>query len=158
MAERIPIPASLARAVRRRDSGACRYCQHTKGPKHLDHVVPHSRGGPDSFDNLVVACAKCNLRKGAATWEPTPLREHREIIHARRAAAERSNAERVAADAAVLARFQLDGMDAVLVHRRAGRADNRLGQRTAAREKRARRFASADAAYAAVLARREAMG
>lgn len=32
---------------------------------HLDHVIPESRNGPTSLDNTVIACADCNLRKGA---------------------------------------------------------------------------------------------
>jgi len=30
----------------------------------LDHVIPRSKGGPDSWENLVTACHKCNGRKG----------------------------------------------------------------------------------------------
>jgi 5-methylcytosine-specific restriction endonuclease McrA len=30
----------------------------------MDHVVPRSRGGRSSWDNVVTSCAPCNLRKG----------------------------------------------------------------------------------------------
>jgi HNH endonuclease len=41
----------------------CWYCGSTDGPFHDDHVVPRSRGGPDSPRNLVKACVKCNFAK-----------------------------------------------------------------------------------------------
>jgi 5-methylcytosine-specific restriction endonuclease McrA len=34
---------------------------------HLDHVHPLSRGGADAEHNIVPACARCNLSKGAKT-------------------------------------------------------------------------------------------
>ncbi|MEU6633832.1 HNH endonuclease [Streptomyces parvus] len=53
----------------------CAYCGESA--EHLDHVMPLSRGGTDTEDNMVPACAKCNLSKGAKTLEewrgdPTP--------------------------------------------------------------------------------------
>jgi hypothetical protein len=36
---------------------------------HIDHVIPRCRGGSDDIDNLVLACAWCNLRKGAMTGD-----------------------------------------------------------------------------------------
>lgn len=42
---------------------SCAYCGNTEGPFHYDHVVPRSRGGPDTPRNLVQACAKCNREK-----------------------------------------------------------------------------------------------
>lgn len=42
----------------------CAYCNDTRGPFHLDHVVPRSRGGPDDPINIVNACQTCNLAKG----------------------------------------------------------------------------------------------
>ena len=52
------------RAVLARDGFRCQYCG---GGKHLtlDHVVPRSRGGMTSWDNVVTSCAPCNVRKGA---------------------------------------------------------------------------------------------
>jgi 5-methylcytosine-specific restriction endonuclease McrA len=46
-----------------RDGYACQYCG---AGSHLtmDHVVPRSRGGRSSWDNVVTSCAPCNLRKG----------------------------------------------------------------------------------------------
>jgi hypothetical protein len=41
----------------------CAYCGSSDGPFHRDHVVPRSRGGPDSSSNLVIACERCNSEK-----------------------------------------------------------------------------------------------
>jgi 5-methylcytosine-specific restriction endonuclease McrA len=51
------------RAVFARDGYACQYCG---AAAHLtvDHVVPRSRGGRSSWENVVTSCAPCNLRKG----------------------------------------------------------------------------------------------
>ena len=45
----------------------CVYCG--KPAAHMDHVIPKSQGGTDGDANLVPACAKCNLSKGARTPE-----------------------------------------------------------------------------------------
>lgn len=50
-----------------RDFGRCQYCGREVEPEHgwhIEHILPHSFGGPDSEDNLVVACIPCNMRKG----------------------------------------------------------------------------------------------
>ena len=46
-----------------RDRHRCQYCG---SDRHLtlDHVVPRSRGGEDTWDNLVTSCAPCNRKKG----------------------------------------------------------------------------------------------
>jgi 5-methylcytosine-specific restriction endonuclease McrA len=52
------------RAVLARDGFRCQYCGNTR---HLtiDHIVPRSRGGSTSWDNVVTSCAPCNVRKGS---------------------------------------------------------------------------------------------
>lgn len=48
-----------------RDGYTCQYCG-AKAPDaelHVDHIVPVSKGGGNSLDNLVTACAACNLGK-----------------------------------------------------------------------------------------------
>ncbi|MCE5974564.1 HNH endonuclease [Sinirhodobacter sp. WL0062] len=45
-----------------RDEFCCQYCG-SKGDLTFDHVVPRSRGGITSWENVVAACAPCNLRK-----------------------------------------------------------------------------------------------
>ena len=48
-----------------RQKGKCFWCGGRVGKQyHVDHVVPLSRGGGDGPDNLVIACAACNLQKG----------------------------------------------------------------------------------------------
>lgn len=50
----------------------CAYCPAVA--KHLDHVNPLSKGGTDTEDNIVPACQRCNLSKGAKTlaeWSET---------------------------------------------------------------------------------------
>lgn len=63
------IPASVRRLVISRDGNVCRYCGSTEGPFHIDHVHPVALGGTSSPDNLALACAPCNLSKGARTLE-----------------------------------------------------------------------------------------
>lgn len=49
-----------------RDQYMCQYC-HKKfgaGELTLDHVVPRSRGGNNTWENLVACCLRCNNRKG----------------------------------------------------------------------------------------------
>ena len=47
-----------------RDEFRCQYCG-SKGELTFDHVVPRARGGITSWENVVAACPRCNLRKGA---------------------------------------------------------------------------------------------
>ncbi len=54
-----------------RDRNTCQFCgeQFSSGELTLDHVVPRSRGGPSSWENLVACCYDCNNRKGDRTPE-----------------------------------------------------------------------------------------
>ena len=45
-----------------RDEFCCQYCG-SKGDLTFDHVVPRSKGGVTSWDNVVAACSPCNLHK-----------------------------------------------------------------------------------------------
>lgn len=60
------IPATLRAAVFARDGAACVYCgaRGRRVALTLDHVLPHSRGGPDDGSNLVTACEDCNGERG----------------------------------------------------------------------------------------------
>lgn len=51
-----------------RDEFACQYCGST-GEMTFDHVVPRSRGGRTTWDNVVAACGTCNLRKGSRSLQ-----------------------------------------------------------------------------------------
>lgn len=52
-----------------RDRNQCQYCGKTfpTSELSLDHVTPRVQGGGDSWDNIVCACVKCNMRKGGRT-------------------------------------------------------------------------------------------
>lgn len=50
------------RGVLRRDGNRCAYC--VAKATTVDHVVPTSRGGPNTWENVVACCAPCNARKG----------------------------------------------------------------------------------------------
>ena len=57
------------RNIFERDRNTCQYCakKMTKSDLTIDHVVPRSKGGRDTWENLVLACVKCNVRKGNRT-------------------------------------------------------------------------------------------
>ncbi|NKY86593.1 HNH endonuclease [Nocardia veterana] len=68
--------ATLA-GVLRRDNHRCGYCAGWAGT--VDHIRPRSRGGPNTWNNLIAACGPCNTRKADRTpdeagmrllWEP----------------------------------------------------------------------------------------
>lgn len=50
-----------------RDSFTCQYCntRHPTSELTFDHLVPRSRGGRTVWENVITACASCNLRKGS---------------------------------------------------------------------------------------------
>ncbi|MFD7257804.1 HNH endonuclease [Streptomyces sp. NPDC059874] len=53
--------------IMRRWGYRCAYCDARA--THLDHVHPLSKGGADKESNMLPACARCNLSKGAKTLE-----------------------------------------------------------------------------------------
>lgn len=61
---RVPFQTRVAlnrRAVFARDNHRCQYCGAVA--ENIDHVVPRSRGGTHTWDNVVAACRRCNTRK-----------------------------------------------------------------------------------------------
>jgi 5-methylcytosine-specific restriction endonuclease McrA len=56
----------------KRDNHSCVYCG-TSEDLTLDHLVPKSRGGKSSWDNLVTACKRCNAKKGDYTPEAAQM-------------------------------------------------------------------------------------
>lgn len=52
------------RAVFARDRWECQYCGRN-GSLTMDHVVPRSKGGATTWENVVTCCAGCNRRKGS---------------------------------------------------------------------------------------------
>ncbi len=53
--------------ILRRDLYKCAYCGRSDLPLTIDHIIPKSKGGADSWENLVCACTMCNNRKGDRT-------------------------------------------------------------------------------------------
>ena len=49
------------RTVFARDGSRCQYCG--AAAENLDHVIPRSKGGPHTWENVVAACRRCNTRK-----------------------------------------------------------------------------------------------
>jgi 5-methylcytosine-specific restriction endonuclease McrA len=59
-----------------RDDNTCQYCgvRMPRADLNLDHVVPRSRGGATSWENVVCSCVPCNLRKGGRTPDEARMR------------------------------------------------------------------------------------
>ena len=72
------IPRAVMLQVVRRDGQICRMCQRNVPDNEVefDHVIPYSRGGPTSAENLRLVCRSCNRRKKdslADLIDPDPL-------------------------------------------------------------------------------------
>jgi len=50
----------------RRDGLKCLYCDSNKNLT-IDHVIPRSRGGGNTWENLATCCSRCNVKKGSKT-------------------------------------------------------------------------------------------
>jgi 5-methylcytosine-specific restriction endonuclease McrA len=52
-----------------RDRNTCQYCgiQFPRAELNLDHVIPRSRGGTSTWENIVCSCHTCNRKKGGRT-------------------------------------------------------------------------------------------
>lgn len=63
--ERMRMSAKLRAEVLRRDQSRCRMCGRTAQvvPLHVDHIIPVSKGGKTSLENLQTLCQDCNLGK-----------------------------------------------------------------------------------------------
>jgi 5-methylcytosine-specific restriction endonuclease McrA len=76
------LPAQIVKLNRRnlfaRDRNQCQYCGKTFSTSELsiDHVLPRSQGGQDTWENLVCACVRCNARKGGRT----PIQAHMKLV------------------------------------------------------------------------------
>lgn len=69
---KVPIrygPQILSKSgVLKRDGFKCAYC-HERRADTVDHIIPRSKGGPDSWENLISSCLTCNQEKGNRTPE-----------------------------------------------------------------------------------------
>lgn len=59
--------------IYKRDDNKCQYCGSTRSLT-IDHVIPKSKGGQDTWDNLVVACCLCNAKKGDKLLEQSGMK------------------------------------------------------------------------------------
>jgi 5-methylcytosine-specific restriction endonuclease McrA len=62
-----------------RDDSTCQYCGRRlpRSELNLDHVVPRSRGGSTTWENVVCSCVACNLRKGGRSPDEAGMRLRR---------------------------------------------------------------------------------
>jgi 5-methylcytosine-specific restriction endonuclease McrA len=65
-------------AIFARDTNRCQYCgrRFSASQLSLDHVIPRSRGGMSTWENMVCACLKCNIKKGGRT----PREAHMKLV------------------------------------------------------------------------------
>ncbi len=76
------LPQQVVKLNRRnlfaRDRNTCQYCgkHFSTCDLSIDHIVPRTQGGRDSWENLVCACIRCNARKGGRT----PLQAQMHLI------------------------------------------------------------------------------
>ncbi len=87
--DRVPRQGGLRfnrRNVFARDGNLCQYCGRTfpTSELSLDHVVPSSRGGITSWENIVCACVACNVRKGGRTPHEASMHLIRQPVKPRR--------------------------------------------------------------------------
>jgi 5-methylcytosine-specific restriction endonuclease McrA len=67
-----------------RDCYLCQYCGRGSRALTVDHVMPRSRGGDTSWENVVAACVPCNRRKGARLPQEAGMRlMHRPLAPSR---------------------------------------------------------------------------
>ena len=74
------VPRNVIKFNRRniflRDRNRCQYCgkRFASQDLSLDHVIPRSRGGQSTWENIVCACLRCNVRKGGRTPREAGMR------------------------------------------------------------------------------------
>ena len=66
------ITIDMLEALKIKQNNLCAYCNttllyHIPKAVHLDHIIPLSKGGTHTIDNVVWACSQCNLTKSTST-------------------------------------------------------------------------------------------
>jgi 5-methylcytosine-specific restriction endonuclease McrA len=74
------------RNIYARDETCCQYCgkRYNSSELSLDHVIPRRMGGPNSWQNIVCCCLKCNVRKGGRTPEQASMKLIQKPVKPRR--------------------------------------------------------------------------
>ena len=73
------VPSKLSkREIFLRDQYTCQYCGIKSTELTLDHVIPRRQKGAHTWENVVAACSKCNLKKAGFTPEEAKMRLLRE--------------------------------------------------------------------------------
>lgn len=84
------VPKQRVRLNRRnlfaRDGNRCQYCGQlfVTSELSIDHVVPSCRGGETTWENVVCACVKCNVRKGGRTPQEAGMKLYRTPVRPKR--------------------------------------------------------------------------
>ncbi|MBK9128652.1 MAG: HNH endonuclease [Phycisphaerales bacterium] len=84
------VPQSTVKLNRRnlfaRDGNRCQYCgkRFPTTDLSLDHIVPRSQGGTNSWENIVCACIRCNVKKGGRTPEQAHMKLIQRPVRPRR--------------------------------------------------------------------------
>ena len=67
-------PALTAKVIER-DNARCRWCGFANATRQLeaDHIVPESKGGETTLDNLQCLCSACNKIKGTVQLDPMAI-------------------------------------------------------------------------------------
>ena len=77
MAYRPKISPEIQRRIRERAACLCEYCHASEQWQYVrfttDHIIPLSRGGANTSDNLCLACFHCNRRKGSGITGRDPI-------------------------------------------------------------------------------------
>ena len=73
------VPSKLSKKeIFLRDQYTCQYCGIKSTELTLDHVIPRRQKGAHTWENVVAACSKCNLKKAGFTPEEAKMRLLRE--------------------------------------------------------------------------------
>jgi len=83
------VSAETLRVVEARAGGRCEYCRMAQSLQgttfHVEHIVPRSRGGDSSVENLAWCCPSCNLHKATRLEATDPItRSTVRLFHPRR--------------------------------------------------------------------------
>ncbi len=84
------VPRQRVRLNRRnlfaRDNNSCQYCgkKFPTSELSIDHVVPTCRGGQTTWENVVCACVRCNVRKGGRTPQEANMKLQKKPVRPKR--------------------------------------------------------------------------